>query len=100
MEDEEELSSSLSLLLSLSSEEELEESLLSDDESLEEPSESLLLSLESFALRASGRAQRENMNTENRTVCIVIKASRPRTLYLLRSLLLCHFAEEMSRKMS
>lgn len=49
MEDEEELSSSLSLLLSLSSEEELEESLLSDDESLEEPSESLLLSLESFA---------------------------------------------------
>lgn len=47
-EDEEELSSSLSLLLSLLSEEELEESLLSDDESLEEPSESLLLSLESL----------------------------------------------------
>lgn len=75
-EDEEELSSSLSLLLSLSSEEELEESLLSDDESLEEPSASLLLSLESLALRASGGAQRKNMNTANRTARVVIKASR------------------------
>lgn len=50
MVEEDELSSSLSLLLSLSSEEELEELLLSDDESLEEPSEPLLLSLESLDL--------------------------------------------------
>ena len=57
-DEDEELSSSLSLLLSLSSEEELEESLLSDDESLEEPSESLLLSLESLALRVSSGAQK------------------------------------------
>lgn len=55
--EEDELSSSLSLLLSLSSEEELEESLLSDDESLEEPSEPLLLSLESLDLRACGGVQ-------------------------------------------
>lgn len=54
MEEEDELSSSLSLLLSLSSEEELEESLLSDDESLEEPSEPLLLSLASLDLSARG----------------------------------------------
>lgn len=49
----------LSLLLSLSSEEELDESLLSDDESLEELSESLLsLSLESLTLRAQGEKER------------------------------------------
>lgn len=54
MVEEDELSSSLSLLLSLSSEEELEESLLSDDESLEEPSEPLLVSLESLDLRTHG----------------------------------------------
>lgn len=72
-EDEEELSSSSLLLLSLSSEEELEESLLSDDESLDEPSESLLLSLPSFALRANDRALR--CTTEARTPSFAIKVS-------------------------
>lgn len=62
--EEDELSSSLSLLLSLSSEEELEESLLSDDESLEEPSEPLLLSLESLDLRACGGVQIINKQSE------------------------------------
>lgn len=52
VEDEDE-ELSLSLLLSLSSEEELE-SLLSDDESLEELSEAPLLSVASFDLRGAG----------------------------------------------
>lgn len=63
MDEDEELS--LSLLLSLSSEEELE-SLLSDEESLEEFPEAPLPSSASFALGVRGAAQSKDISEQKR----------------------------------
>lgn len=89
-DEEEEDDGELSLSLLLSSEEELEESLLSDDESLEE--ESLLLPLETLALRV--KVQWKKNETRKQADCCPTDSEVLYRLWLLLWLTFNLFSEK------